>query len=543
LTSNTATITITVTAVNDAPVATNDAATTNEDTPVTVTVPTNDTDVDGTIDLATVDLDPTTVGIQTSKTTANGTFTVNASGVVTFTPNLNFNGTATVTYTVNDNGGLISNTATITITVTAVNDAPVIDNDSVVISYNGTGTGDLTDNGDSDVDGSLVVNTTPISGPNHGTITINTDGTYTYNPTLNYVGEDTIVVTICDDGTPLPAICVNDTLFVTVNACSITDVNQDCDFDGLTNQQETTLGSDPFNPDSDGDGVLDGTEVTDGTIPTNPCEFELVNQTVAPTTSWLALDCDNDGLTNQQELANGTDPLNPDSDGDGVLDGTEVADNTNPVDPCAFVFANQTETPNTIWNNLDCDNDGITNQMEVESGIDPTNPDTDGDGVTDDKEVADGTNPNDPCDYLITSQTVAPSSIWNALDCDNDGITNGVELDGGSNPLNPCSPNQNSPACTTIFNPNNAFTPDGDGINDVFVIAGLENFPLNNLKIFNRWGALVYEVENYENNWGGLSINPMNFLTDQLPTGTYYYILDTYSTKYGTIKGSVYLKR
>jgi gliding motility-associated-like protein len=181
--------------------------------------------------------------------------------------------------------------------------------------------------------------------------------------------------------------------------------------------------------------------------------------------------------------------------------------------------------------------------MEVESGIDPTNPDTDGDGVTDDKEVADGTNPNDPCDYLITSQTVAPSSIWNALDCDNDGITNGVELDGGSNPLNPCSPNQNSPACTTIFNPNNAFTPDGDGINDVFVIAGLENFPLNNLKIFNRWGALVYEVENYENNWGGLSINPMNFLTDQLPTGTYYYILDTYSTKYGTIKGSVYLKR
>jgi gliding motility-associated-like protein len=468
---------------------------------------------------------------------------VNISVVVTFTTILNFNGTATVTYTVNDNGGLTSNTATITITVTAVNDAPVIDNDSLVISYNGTGSGDLTDNGDSDVDGNLIVNTTPIFGPNHGTIVINADGTYSYTPNINFVGEDTIVVTICDDGTPLPAICVNDTLFVTVNACSISDVNQDCDFDGLTNQQETTLGSDPFNPDTDGDGVLDGTEVVDGTNPTNPCEFELGNQTVIATTSWLALDCDNDGLTNQQEIANGTDPLNPDSDGDGVLDGTEVANNTNPIDPCAFIFANQTVSTTSFWNNLDCDNDGITNQDEVESGIDPTNPDTDGDGVKDDKEVSDGTDPNDPCDYLITSQTIAPSSAWNALDCDSDGVSNGEELDGGSNPLNPCSPNQNSPACTTVFNPNNAFTPDGDGINDVFVIAGLENFPLNNLKIFNRWGALVYEVENYENNWGGLSVNPMNFITDQLPTGTYYYILDTYSTKYGVIKGSVYLKR
>jgi gliding motility-associated-like protein len=437
---------------------------------------------------------------------------------------------------------LTSNTATITITVTAVNDAPVIDNDAVTISYNGSGSGDLTDNGDSDVDGNLVVNTTPISGPNHGTITINSDGTFVYTPDLNYVGEDTVIVTICDDGTPLPAICVNDTLFVTVNACSITDLNQDCDNDGLTNQQETTLGSDPFNPDTDGDGVIDGTEVADGTNPLNPCLYDVTHQTLPPSTSWLALDCDNDGLTNSQEITLGIDPLNPDSDGDGVIDGTEVANNTNPIDPCAFVFANQTVVPSNAWNNLDCDNDGILNQEEVLVGIDPNNPDTDGDGVTDDKEVADGTNPNDPCDYIVTSQTVAPSTAWNALDCDNDGLTNGEELDGGSNPLNPCSPNQNAASCVTTFNPNNAFTPDGDGINDTFVIQGLENFPLNNIKIFNRWGALVYEKENYDNSWIGNSISDMNFVSDELPTGTYYYVLDTYS-KYGVLKGSIYLKR
>ena len=543
LTSNTATITITVTAVNDAPVANNDAATTNEDTPVTVTVPTNDTDVDGTINVATVDLDPTTAGVQTTNTTANGTFTVNASGVVTFTPNLNFNGTATVTYTVNDNGGLTSNTATITITVTAVNDAPVVDNDPTTLPFNGTGTGDLTNTGDSDVDGTLIVNTSPIVSPSHGTIVINSDGTFVYTPSVDFYGSDTIVVTICDDGSPLPALCTNDTIFITVNPCALTDLLQDCDDDGLTNQQEATNGTDGFNPDTDGDGVIDGTEVADGTNPTNPCEFILANQTVTPTAAWLALDCDNDGLTNQQEIAAGTDPLNPDTDGDGVIDGTEVTDGTNPTQPCDFVYANQTVTPITSWYALDCDNDGLSNTEEVNANLDPSNPDTDGDGVMDGTEVTDGTNPLDPCEFDIAHQTVAPSAAWNALDCDNDGETNGQELDGGSNPTNPCSPNQNSPECSVIFNPNNAFTPDGDGVNDVFVIAGLENFPLNNIKIFNRWGALVFEMENYNNTWGGTSQNALNFITEVLPTGTYYYILDTYSTKYGVLKASVYLKR
>jgi gliding motility-associated-like protein len=311
----------------------------------------------------------------------------------------------------------------------------------------------------------------------------------------------------------------------------------------LNNQQETANGTDGFNPDTDGDGVIDGTEVADGTNPTNPCEFVLANQTVAPTAAWLALDCDNDGLTNQQELTNGTDPLSPDSDGDGVIDGTEVADGTNPTQPCDFVYANQTVSPITSWYALDCDNDGLSNIEEVNANLDPSNPDTDGDGVIDGTEVTDGTNPLDPCEFDIAHQTVAPSAAWNALDCDNDGETNGEELDGGSNPSNPCSPNQNSPECSVIFNPNNAFTPDGDGINDVFVIAGLENFPLNNIKIFNRWGALVFEMENYNNTWGGTSQNALNFISEVLPTGTYYYILDTYTTKYGVIKSSVYLKR
>jgi gliding motility-associated-like protein len=457
-TSNVATLTITVTAVNDAPVATNDTASTNEDTPVTVTVTSNDTDLDGTINTSSVDLDPSTAGIQSTFTNAQGTWTV-SNGVVTFTPALNYNGTASITYTVNDNSGATSNVATLTVTVTAVNDAPVVDDETISVSYNGTFSGDLTDAGDSDVDGTtLVATTTPVSGPSHGSIVINQDGTYTYTPSVNYVGTDMVVVQICDQGLPLPALCVNDTIFITVNACSINDVLQDCDFDGLSNQQEQLLGTDPFNPDSDGDGVIDGTEVADGTNPLNPCSFVLASQIVTPTAAWNALDCDNDGLTNEQEVLAGTDPLNPDSDGDGVIDGTEVADGTNPLNPCSFVLASQTVGPTAAWNALDCDNDGLTNEEEVLAGTDPLNPDSDGDGVSDGTEVADGTNPLNPCSFVLASQTVAPTAAWNALDCDNDGLTNEEEILAGTDPLNPDS--------------------DGDGIIDGTEVADGTN-PLN----------------------------------------------------------------
>ncbi|WP_038909840.1 cadherin-like domain-containing protein, partial [Dickeya dadantii] len=113
----TGTLTVTVTAVNDAPVAAADTATTNEDTPVTVDVLANDSDVDG---------NPLTV---TAATAGNGTVVINADGTLTYMPDANFNGTDTVTYTVSDGAGGVV-TGTLTITVTAVNDAPVAGSDT-----------------------------------------------------------------------------------------------------------------------------------------------------------------------------------------------------------------------------------------------------------------------------------------------------------------------------------------------------------------------------------------------------------------------------
>ncbi len=80
------------------------------------------------------------------------------------------------------------------------------------------------------------------------------------------------------------------------------------------------------------------------------------------------------------------------------------------------------------------------------------------------------------------------------------------------------------PICLTIYN---EFSPDGNGINETFVIDCLERFPNNKLEIYNRWGNIVYSKKGYQNDWDGTfrrsaAINQ----SDKLPTGTYYYVLD-----------------
>jgi gliding motility-associated-like protein len=78
----------------------------------------------------------------------------------------------------------------------------------------------------------------------------------------------------------------------------------------------------------------------------------------------------------------------------------------------------------------------------------------------------------------------------------------------------------------------NGITPNGDGNNDVWAIDGIQSFPNNNVKIFNRWGAQVWEGSGYNNKdvvWKG-----KNSKGDDLPDGTYYYIVELYDTD-GTV--------
>ncbi|HKX75144.1 MAG TPA: cadherin-like domain-containing protein, partial [Acidimicrobiia bacterium] len=106
---------------NNPPVANHDSASGNEDTTITGNVLTNDTDADGDALTAIKVGDP-----------ANGSVTLSANGSFSYTPNANFNGTDSFTYKAND-GSADSNTATVTITVNAINDPPVATNDSAQV--------------------------------------------------------------------------------------------------------------------------------------------------------------------------------------------------------------------------------------------------------------------------------------------------------------------------------------------------------------------------------------------------------------------------
>jgi len=108
-------------------------------------------------------------------------------------------------------------------------------------------------------------------------------------------------------------------------------------------------------------------------------------------------------------------------------------------------------------------------------------------------------------DYLNTASLVALDQIDNNADNDEDSIT--VET-----------------ICLTIFN---EFSPNDDGVNDVFYIDCISRYPNNKLIIYNRWGNIVFEQNKYDNTWDGTSIGRATiYQDDKLPVGTYFYILD-----------------
>jgi gliding motility-associated-like protein/uncharacterized repeat protein (TIGR01451 family) len=94
---------------------------------------------------------------------------------------------------------------------------------------------------------------------------------------------------------------------------------------------------------------------------------------------------------------------------------------------------------------------------------------------------------------------------------------------------------------TDFFIPE-GFSPNGDGINDLFVIRGILNFPNNTFEIFNRWGNKVFEASPYTNTWDGKSTMGLRVGGDELPIGTYFYVLDLHDGS-DVYKGTIYLNR
>jgi len=238
--------TITVNSDNTPPDAVDDTGiTTDEDTPVVITVLFNDNDPDGD-----------TLSVTAVSAPGHGTAVINADNTVTYTPAATYHGDDTFTYTISDgNGG--TDTATVSVTVTSVNNAPDAADDEATTAEDTAVTIPVLAN-DTDDDGDTL-SVTSTSIPGHGSATINADKTITYTPAANYHGSDTFTYTISDGngGT--------DTATVSVTITSVNDVPDAAD-DEATTAEDTAVTIPVLTNDTDADDD-DILSVTSTSIP------------------------------------------------------------------------------------------------------------------------------------------------------------------------------------------------------------------------------------------------------------------------------------
>ena len=257
---------------------------------------------------------------------------------------------------------------------------------------------------------------------------------------------------VIDDGLDICTILINDP-----NSPLAT---LDCDGGGVDNQTECDSGDDPTDSSDDYDcdnAIADGINI---------CGYITAN----PTSNLATLDCDDGGVDNATECANGDDPTDPaddydcdqavqdaldicayialnpaseiatlDCDGGGVDNATECTNGDDPtdaaddydcnsiaaagVDICSYIASN----PGSNIASLDCDAGGVDNQTECNNGDDPTDPVDDFDC---EEIITDGM---DICAYLTSN----PSSVLATLDCDGGGVDNGTECANGDDPTDP----------------------------------------------------------------------------------------------------------
>ena len=246
-TSGIATVQIGISAVNDAPVANDDAFTTNEDVVLTVNAPGvlgNDTDVDGGTLTAVLIVGP-----------AHGTLSLSANGSLTYAPSANFNGSDSFTYRASD-GSATSGVATVQIIVAAVNDVPVARDDT----YSTNEDTPLTVaapgivGNDTDADGGALT-AVLVAGPAHGTLTLNADGSLTYVPNLNFNGSDSFTYR-ASDGSATSGVA---TVQIGVGAVNDAPVAND---DAATTNEDTAVVIDVLANDADVDGNLVNSSVS-----------------------------------------------------------------------------------------------------------------------------------------------------------------------------------------------------------------------------------------------------------------------------------------
>ena len=251
----------------------------------------NDSDPDG---------DDLTV---TGTTSPDGDVTINDDDTLEFTPNPDFNGPTTITYIITDgNGG--EDTATVDVTVNPVNDGPLAEDDNATTGSGSPVTVSVLDNDSDPEDDPLTI--VSASSPN-GTVEINDDGTLTFTPDEDFVGEAQVNYTVSDGELTDPAV-----LFVEVTEPEQTPVATD---DVAETPEDTPVTIDVLSNDTDPNGdLLEVKEATspDGTVTVNDdgtLEFTPNPDFNGETTITYVI-CDPDGNENTGTVTVTVTPVN-----------------------------------------------------------------------------------------------------------------------------------------------------------------------------------------------------------------------------------------
>ncbi|MEO9966458.1 MAG: PKD domain-containing protein [Reichenbachiella sp.] len=514
-------INIDVTTENDPPVANDDLGNIeDEDTAIAIAlIGDNDTDVDGNVEPSSISLiDPDDASNTGNSSTplvidGKGSYTVDTNGNVTFTPEDEYNGDASINYTIEDNEGALSNVASIGITISPVQDPPVAIDDTATTAEDTPVTISPLSN-DFDVDDDVLTITS--ATPDEGTVVINSNGTITLTPPEDFLGTilityeisdgnggtDTaiITVTITNDRSvtlTLQEVCVNDVPYVDYEISPVgftpTGLAQ-IDWVKSDNEVAETLGDQPLS----GRLLWPGAETDENGNGINWPGWNYTNS------EWVQVE---DGLRNGMSIRVSVNPELTLSVSYPAATDACAADPNNPPEAEDLEIEVQDEYVGSL-ESLVSDPD-IEDELTftTEAIEEPAN------GVVIIEE--DGTFTYTPFVGFIGEDTFVYEVCDNStiMACTTATVTITV-LEG----------EQEATVLNTVISSTSAFPYDRLQIEDI------ENFPDNTVKVFNRWGNVVWEIEGYDNrenafsgvgNGGGVFGS-----SGKLPIGTYFYVID-----------------
>jgi gliding motility-associated-like protein len=268
--------------------------------------------------------------------------------------------------------------------------------------------------------------------------------------------------------------------------------------------------------------------VTDTTAPvaTNDLSDITVNCNAIPDVPTLVFDdCSNDIMITDFNEDNSFDGTNNDYE---IIWTWEFTDSCGNIGTASqIVYVNMVDTI-VYESDSRCSDDGIIDLFDYYYGNDMSGTwevisgDTTLNGSDFDPSIV------ELGDYVF-SYTVADNGCLSTTE-----LTLNINDDCVVLPAPPCDPN--------YIKISKAVTPNGDQWNEYFEISGIEECGfVFDVKIFNRWGAMIYESNNYQNNWNGTTSKASVGNADKVPNGTYYYILTLKNSGLKPITGYVYL--